>query len=236
MWAAVIGYVFFSRLFVTIGLIERFPDLAIVRILVDAISATDTKKPNAIRTLRVRSHIAAKVSLAARLLENSMVQAIALGDRAAEAVVRPRLGATAAGLREALVFLATPKAHALVKLRYTLRQALIGVATSDFSHFPEAQAPVPSVGEPTWRDRVLAFVRWFVLAFAAAFVVALVWALGGALGWAWLQNARIQGLAVQFAVLCFIYATFSAFGQAGRDELSGVITSGTSLFGWGRKG
>jgi hypothetical protein len=60
------------------------------------------KKPNDFRSLGARSHIAANVCLAARLLENSMVRAIAHGDRGAEAVVTPRLGATAAGLREAL--------------------------------------------------------------------------------------------------------------------------------------
>ncbi len=234
LWAGVFGYAYL-RLFVGVGPTGGFPDLAIIRVLVDAIRATETKKPNDFKSLWVRSYIAANVCLAARLLESSMIRPIAHADRAAEAVVTPRLGATAAGLREALVCLATPKADALVKLRCTLGQALIGVATSDFGHFPEAQASVPYVGEPTWRDRVLSFVRWFVLAFAAAFVIALIWALGGALGWAWVQNAGIQSLAVQFAVLCFIYATFSAFGQTGRDELSGVISLGTSLFGLGKK-
>jgi hypothetical protein len=234
MWAMAFGYVYF-KLFARVGPIGHAPDLAIVRVLVDAVRATETKKRNNLLNLRVRTEIAANICLAARLLENSMVPPLAHGDKAAEAVVAPCFGAAAGGLREALVCLAAPKADALVKLKCTLGQALIGIATSDFTHFPEARMTVPFVAPLTWRDRILSFARWFGLAFAAAFVVALVWALGAALGWDWVKNTGIQGLAIQFAVLCFIYATFSAFGQPGRDELSGVISSGTSLFNWGKK-
>ena len=155
-----------------------------------------------------------------------MVRLLAHRDKAAESVVRAHLAAAARRLRQKLGWLAIPKADTREELSRSLGRALIQVAIGDFSSLTEGETLAPAAGGVLWQDRLLGFVRWFAIAGGPALVVWSAWRL--------IDDAT-KGIALQFAALCFVVATFSALDPEGRDKLSSVVSAGASLFGWGAR-
>ena len=47
-------------------------------------------------------------------------------------------------------------------------------------------------------------------------------------------GGQLPILALQFAVVCFVSATFSAVSAGGDDRLSSVVKVGGNVFGWGK--
>jgi hypothetical protein len=106
---------------------------------------------------------------------------------------------------------------------------LAGMAIRDFSWVDKNLVQAAPGTAASWRDRLQGFIRWLALAVAPAVAVAV------AIRWALLPDSTTQSLAIQIAVLCFVYGSFSSFGQAGRDQFKDVIDSGATLFGWNKK-
>jgi hypothetical protein len=203
------------------------PELTVIRAIADAILSSGATKPRIARSFSSLKTVAGNVSKAANLLERTMLQQLAHNDKTVENIIRPQLEAAAEGLRSNLALLANPTADSIAELNKSLGQALVGAATGNFSQFASPDAPARTVSGPPWQDRLAGLLRRLALALVPGLVVIL------AIRWGLIPEA-FQTWAGQFAVLCFIYATFSSLGQAGQDELSGVIGSGTSLFGWGK--
>jgi hypothetical protein len=204
------------------------PDLNVIRALADAVLSASVGKPSTAREFGLRKELSANICYAANLLDKSSVRLLARNDRGVEVIVRPQLETVAYGLRQSISLLALPSTNAMKQLSISLGKILIGVVTGDLSQLARPEASPSTVAEATWQDSLFGLIRWFALALGAPLAVIL------AVHWKWIPEGPTQSLALQFAVLCFIYASYSAFGQAGRDELSGVMSSGTSLFGWGK--
>ena len=201
------------------------PDVELVRVLADAYTAVIAGGPSDFRSFARRAEICAYLRRAAHLLDGPMLRKLARGDRAAEAVVRPPLEAAAAGLRQKLPWLATPKNDTREHLARWLGEALIAATTGDLARLTDAE-PTVTAAAVTWQGRLVGFARWAFIALGPA---AVLW-----LGWSLIPDAATRGLAAQFAALCFVVATFSALDPSGRDKLSSVASAGTALFGWGK--
>jgi hypothetical protein len=204
------------------------PDLNVVGLLAESILSASVGKPSSVRDFSTRKKLSANMYYAANLLDRSTVRLLGHDDRALELIVRPQLDTAAYGLRQSVSLLALSNADAMERFNTSLGKLLIGVVTGDLSQLAKPEISAPAVSGPTWQDSLFGLIRWFALALGAPLAVIL------AVQWKWIPEGPTQSLALQFAVLCFIYASFSALGQSGRDELSGVVSSGTSLFGWGK--
>jgi hypothetical protein len=227
LWTSIIIY-FRLEAYRIFGPDAKFPELALIRALVDAIITTNVKKSAGVERFRLHRKISISILAAASILEEPMVRLLVKNDEAADLIVRSELRAVAGGLRQNVVLFALPNPNTMKEIRNSLSTTLIGLITCDFSKLPKVEISKPSHTLATWQDRLLGMVRWFTLALIPILVV---WV---AIRSSWLPEGPIQSLALQFAALCFIYATFSIFGQKGQDELSGVIGAGSSLFGWSK--
>ncbi len=226
MWALLIVYIVYI-IYTDIGPSALRPELEIIRSLFDAILSGSTTKPSSGRNFRIRRTVAVNILSATKLLEKQMVRLLARNDKEARRIVWPTLGGAAAALRQQLALLTMPSANAMSELNKSLCIALVCFAAGDLSKLEKLQVDVPIVTRSEYN--LFDALRWLAFAIGPALVVSILIYVG------WIKEDPLRSLSVQFAVLCFIYTTYSAFGQAGRDELSGVISSGTSLFGWGKK-
>jgi hypothetical protein len=204
---------------------SRSPDLGVVRALADAYTAVVAGGMNDFRSFARRAEIAAHLRVAAGLLEGPMLRMLSGGDRAAETVVRPHLEAAAAGVREKLAWLATPKSDTREYLARALGEALIA-ATTDLARLIGTQPGMPAATGVSWQERLVGFARWTLVALGPA---AALW-----LGWSLIPDAATRGLAAQVAASFFAVATFSRLYPGARDELSSVVSTGATLFGWGK--
>jgi hypothetical protein len=208
------------------GIGWRSPDISLVLVLADAYTGIIAGGVGSFRSFPRRSAISSRLRVAARLLEGPMVRMLAGGDRAAEAVVRPPLEAAAARLRQKLAWLATPTIATREELARSLGEALIAAATGHLASLTGSEPFPPSASTAVvWQSRLFVVGRWCVVALGPAAVLWLSWPL--------IPDAA-RGLAVQFATLCFVVATFSMLDPTGQDKLSSVVSAGTTLFGWGK--
>jgi hypothetical protein len=225
LWFGMIGFAFLrissGRLFGS-----RSADVALARALADAYIAVVAGGPSDFRSFARRSEISAHLRMAARLLDGPMLRMLSGGDRAAEVVVRPHLEAAAAGLRQKLPWLATPKNDTREYLARALGEALIAATIGDLARLTGAEPVVTAAVAVSWQGRLVGFARWSLVALGPAGVL---W-----LGWSLIPDAATRGLAAQFAALCFVVATFSTLDPGGRDKLSSVVSNGAALFGWGK--
>jgi hypothetical protein len=228
LWFAMVGFGFHR---IAIGgtlFRSRSPDVALVRFLADAFTAVVDGGTSEFRSFTRRSEISAHLRAAAHLLDGPMLGMLTNGDGAAEAIVRPHLQAAATGLLQKLAWLATPKNDTREYLARALGEALISAATGDLARLTSGgaeQVMTAAVSVP-WYGRLVGFARWSLIALGPA---AALW-----FGWSLIPNAATQGLAAQFAALCFVIATFSTIDPGGRDKLSTVVSTGATLFGWGK--
>jgi hypothetical protein len=230
LWVGTIGLTLFwigrgALLGTLLG--SRSPDVVLVRVLADAYTAVVAGGPSDFRSFARRSEIATHLRVAAQLLDGPMLRILSGGDRAAEAVIRPHLEAAAGGLRQKLPWLATPKNDTREYLARALGEALIAATIGDLARLTGAEPAITAAAAASWRDRLVGFARWVLFALGPA---SALW-----LGWPLIKDSpAAQGLAAQFAVLCFVVGTFSTLDPSGRDKLSGVVSTGTALFGWGK--
>jgi hypothetical protein len=105
---------------------------------------------------------------------------------------------------------------------------LIAATIGDLARLTGAEPAITAAAAASWRDRLVGFARWVLVALGPAGVLWLGWPLIKA-------YPATQGLAAQFAVLCFVVGTLSTLDTGGRDKLSSVVSTGAALFGWGNQ-
>jgi hypothetical protein len=226
LWFGMLGFALFRVGISGTLLGSHSPDLRVVRALADAYTVVVAEGRSGFRSFARRREISAHLRLAASLLEGPMVRMLTGGDRAAETVVQPHLKAAAAGVREKLVWLATPKNDTREYLARALGEALIAATTGDLARLIGEQPVVTVATGVSWQDRLVSFARWSLVALGPA---SALW-----LGWSLIPDAATRGLAAQLAASFFVVATFSRLYPGARDELSSVLSTGATLFGWGK--
>jgi hypothetical protein len=205
---------------------SRSSDLGVVRALADAYTAVIAGGTSDFRSFARRAEISAHLRVAAGLLEGPMLRVLSGGDRAAEMIVRPHLEAAAAGVREKLAWLATPKSDTREYLARALGEALIAATAGDLARLTSSEPVVTAAAGDTWQSRLIGFGHWSLVALGPA---AALW-----LGWSLIPDPATRGLTVQIAATFFVVATFSRLYPGARDELSSVVSTGATLFGWGK--
>jgi hypothetical protein len=216
------------RIIATFGPATRWPELAVIRSLSDALCTAAGNIPDGRPSYDAGKTAVRRVSAAANMFE-LMIHQLAEADHAAAESLRSMLGAAAATLRSCLPALAAPTGATLRPCIRLLSEALAGMAIRDFSWVDKNLVQAAPATAASWRDRLQGFIRWLALAVAPAVAVVV------AIRWALLPDSTTQSLAIQIAVLCFVYGSFSSFGQVGRDQFKDVIDSGATLFGWNKK-
>jgi hypothetical protein len=203
------------------------PDVALVHELRSAFTLACSGKASEWRSFAYRREIAAHLSEAANILEGPMLRIMPgnVGGMA-RAVVQTNIQTVAAGLRQKLSWLVTPKPDTAEYLARAIGEVLVVAATGNLDRLLWSQMGVTTDAHFRWQDQLIAFARWAIVALGPALAVLL--------GWRLVEDPATRTLAVQFAAVCFLNATFSAVVQRGDDRLSSIVNLGGSVFGWGR--
>jgi hypothetical protein len=231
--APLIALYFILSIYLAIRLLTVFsrwrlaPDVALVHELRSAFTLACSGKASEWRSFAYRREIAAHLSEAANILEGPMLR-IMPGNVGGivRAVVQTNIQTVAAGLRQKLSWLVTPKPDTAEYLARAIGEVLVVAATGNLDRLLGSQMGVTTDAHFRWQDQLTAFARWAIVALGPALAVLL--------GWSLLEDLATRTLAVQFAVVSFLNATFSAVVQRGDDRLSSIVNLGGSVFGWGR--
>lgn len=143
----------------------------------------------------------------------------------AAAISRGNLSTIAAGIRGKIVWLATPKADTKEHLARALGSVLVITVAGDLDRLLGPETVVVNQIPLSWQNRLLGLGCWVVIALGPALAVYF--------GWRHI-NESMQNLAVQFAVVCFVTATFSAVAAKEDDPLGSIVKVGGNVFGWGK--
>lgn len=203
------------------------PDVALVHNLLLAYTFVYSGTATEWRSINRRRLISINLREAANTLEGPM-QRILLGNDGgmAGSIVQSNLNSIADGLRQKVGWLATPKADTREHLARAIGEALVVAATGEFDRLLGSGMATTSNVRSGWPEHIVAVGRWAIVALGPG--------LGVFLGWRKISDPALQTLAIQFAAVCFLSATFSATIQRGDDRLSSIVSVGAGLFGWGK--
>jgi len=231
--AALIALYFIFIMYLSFRLLDAFfrwrlpADVALVHELRVAYTLASSGKAGEWRSFAYRRQIAAHLSQAASILEGSMLRIIPASEGGtAKAIVQSNIKTVAAGLREKFSWLITPKPDTPEHLARAIGEILVVAATGNLDGLVGLGTDATSDVHFGWQGQLSAVGRWAIVALGPGVAVLL--------GWHSVTDPAIRTLAVQFAAICFLNATFSAVVQRGDDRLSSIVSIGSSVFGWGK--
>jgi len=206
----------------------RAPELALVRALADAFEIVAAASPANWRSISLRSKAARYIDKAAITLEGPIARKFVLSAGFSDAVaIQKRFQMAAAALRRKVAWLATPRAETQTFLGRALANELLIAATGNFDRLEYTEIGEGESTSVSWVARLQTRASWAIFGFGPAIFVIVSTTQG------WIKETATTGILVQFAVLSFFVAVFSAVDPSGyKDRLRSVTGTGAALFGW----